>query len=449
MDKKHEYFQYLARKRRSKDYINKCEDMLNSLEKKLGGELPTAQAIGEVIKERWCGYVNRDKNTFQIFCDFADFYELIYPSFSSAFREFVRETFEGEARKAMKSYKESMVFIPANTKINPVFLYGLKNDEFVSAFKALQEFLHRVYDAIEKGSPFDWGWQDWNAITVDGINHNRVIVLLNTMVECGHKDNGVLVVDKKRFSNHASCIPMAKTRQLLEELMKMGLSVKGLCDKESLVFSVSFPDNPNIVDVLYSYFKKESDEWAKIRAIKYFSYRFVEDPATQTHETFFLAKTDGEPEHLREIYYWNYDEAIKHEFLPTGSESIYCYSFKKGSKEWLLLGKGSSYHEDEFLHSVDYAIAAKFGFTKCYRTHPEEVAYLRKRFPETFERTWSGYHKTCRQCKPTYEKCKNRVTFPQDNPVFYCSTGCLYFHDPTFDEIKIMLELYKSEKNIK
>jgi hypothetical protein len=39
-----------------------------------------------------------------------------------------------------------------------------------------------VYDAIEHGSPFKWGWPDWKALIWCGIIHNRVIMVLNAWV---------------------------------------------------------------------------------------------------------------------------------------------------------------------------------------------------------------------------------------------------------------------------
>jgi len=449
-----EYLEYLAIKRRKKDYIYKCETMLNWLEKKLNGQPPTTEALRELVKRRWCGYVDRDKNTFQILSDYANFCEHSNPAFFDTFNNFIKETFEGEARKAMKAYKDTMVFIPANTKISPIYLNGLTNDEFVNAFKALQKFLYAVYDAIGHGSPFNWGWPDWNAITGYGIIHNRVIIALNAMVECGYAENGRLVVDKKRFDEHAKkhaddqivCKPPEKTEQLLKGLAQMGLHIEGLSDGKSPQFSVSFPSHPNVATVLCSYFGIRSN--GATQHIRYFSYRFVEDPATQTHETFFLAKTDGEPEHLREIYYWLYDQAIKHGFIPTGEEKIFCYLYKKGSKEWLLLGKGSSYHEEEFLHSINYSIAAKFGFPKLYYTHPEKIDALKKRFPASFL-TWWGVCHQCKAKKGKLEECKHRVIFDNDNPSFRCIKGYHYFHDPSFDDVKTMLELYKLENNIK
>jgi hypothetical protein len=386
--------------------------------------------------------------------EYADFCEIFDPLFSSAFHSYIRETFEGETRKAMKAYKDSMVFIPVGTKINPVHLNGLSNEEFVSAFKALQDFLYAVYDEIECSSPFDWGFPSWNDLTWYGLIHNRVVMVLNALVECSHAENNVLVVDKQRFTAHAKqrideqvvCRPPKKTKLLLDGLNNMGMHIEGYDDADVPVFGVSFPGNPNVVAVLCSYFKERNPKITN--HIRYFSYRFVQEPATQNYETFFLAKTDGEPKHLREMYYWLYDEAMKYGFAPTGEEKIYCYLYKKGTKEWLLLGKGSSYHEEEFLHSVNHTISLKFAFPKIYHTHPEKIKWLKKRFPSSFATRWGGCYK-CKEKKGKLETCKHRVMINQDNPKTGCVKGYFYFHDPTFDDVKEILEMYKLENNIK
>ena len=166
----------------------------------------------------------------------------------------------------------------------------------------------------------------------------------------------------------------------------------------------------------------------------------------QNREPFFLAKTDGEPEQLREIYYWLYDEAEKHGFSPTGNENMGCYSFKKGSKEWLLLGNGSSYHEDEFLHSPNYALAAKVRYMRVFKSNPEKIENLRKRFPDLFGRPWTQ----CCRCKTKADECKTRIIFQKNgNDYHHCgSRSYLYFHDPELDDVKAILELYKLENNI-
>jgi len=341
----------------------------------------------------------------------------------------------------MRAYKSTIVPIPKNTIIDPSFLNGLSNEEFIEAYKSLQKFIIDVYNDIEYGSPFDWGWSDWKAIAAEGINQNRVMMVLDALVNSSHLDGNVLVVDKKRFGKCSICKPISKTKLMLEGFIKIGLDIKGLDNKKSMSFTVSCPDTPSLITVLFAYFIKPNKGHVRI-----FTYRFVENPDTQIRETFFLAKTDGEPEQLRKIYYWLYDEAVKHKFSPAGCEYMGCYSYKKGSKQWLLLGSNSSYHEDEFLHSPSYALAAKVRFLHVFQTHPERMANLMKRFPDSFGRPWTQ----CYNCKVRANDCNKRITFEKNGHDYHhCGHHhYLYFHNPNLDDVKEILELYKLENKI-
>jgi len=448
-----DYIQYLAARRKKQKYIDERIGFISSYYDELNDELPTAKSIDTFIRNRWSGYVSRDKNRFAMLNEYAIACEQFDPAFANAFHEYIHETFEGEARKTMRAYKTGMVFIPDETIINPVHLGNLSNAEFVSTFKALQEFLYAVYDEIECGSPFDWGFPTWSDLTWLGLVQNRVVILFNAMVACGHEKNGVLYVDKQRFADHAKqrineqllCHPIEKTALLINKLNIMGMQVNGYNEPEIPVFAVSFTDIPHAVTVLCEYFKDKNPNNAN--HVRYFSYRFVQDPATQSHETFFLAMTDGEPPHLREIYYWLYDEAVKCDFQPTGEDKMYCYLYKKGSKEWLLVGKGSSYHEEEFLHSTPYDLSVKVAFPKVYAAHPEQFEWLKIHIPESFATRWGGCYK-CKEKKGTLENCKNRVIIEPDKRM-WCIRGYFYYHNPTFEDIKKFVAMYKIEQKLK
>jgi hypothetical protein len=294
----------------------------------------------------------------------------------------------------------------------------------------------------------------------EGINHNRVMMVLEALAAgSGHVDGDMLVVDKKQFGGYDICKPLTKARLMLNKFMDMGFKIEELDNKKSPVFTVSYPDNPKIIAVLRSYFKHRRTDCCKcgencrgnscvnyfsIKQTRVFSYRFVEDPAMQNRETYFLAKTDGEPDERREIYYWLYDEAGRYGYLPAGFESLGGYAYKNGKKEWLHVGGGHSYHEPEFLHSPNYEIAIKVRFHKVFQTHPETIDYLKKRFPNIFIRDWG----ICSWCD--IDGCRNRFE-PEDGGISYNLCGKpldLYFHDPDFDDVKLICELYKSENNI-
>ena len=443
MNKQQQFFQYLASKGKKTAYIDSCEELLTDLQNKLVQKAPTSATIDEFVRSRWSGYVSKDRDTYRILNDYSGFCEVEWPIFSDAFRQHISDTFEGEARKAMRTYKNSLVYIPKNTKIDDCFLGNLTNEEFIETFRTLQNLLYDIYDEIEHGSPFSWGWPDWNGLTSEGLNQNRVMMFLAALADNGHMDGDILVVDKKCFNLHSICKPMVKSKLILRRFVEKGFHIKYLEDKESSVFTVSYPGTPNLMTVLFAYFKNHQNTQNHIRV---FSYRFVENPVEQSRGAFFMAKTDGEPEKLHKMYYWLYDEAVKHGYKPMDTENMGCFVYKKGSREWLLLGSGSSYHEDEFLHSVKYALAVKVRFHRVFETHPDKINSLRKKFPDTFGRPWTQ----CFRCKTNHEDCKNRVLFEKDGHDYYhCGTKHhLYFHDPDLDDLKLILELFKLENNI-
>ena len=445
MENTQAFLHYLAAKGKNQSYLDMSRELTDSLRGALGKEPPSSEAIDRFVRKRWSGYVSRDKDTYQILNEYADFCETETPLFANAFREHVRATFEGEARKAVRAYKKAIVPIPQDTTIDPSLLGGLTNDEFVKAFRSLQKLICAIYDDIECGSPFDWGWPDWRAMTADGLEQNRVMLVLAALADSGFREGDTLVVDQKRFSRHPVCKPIAKTKRMLEKFVTQGFRIENLNHKSAASFVGSYPGAPHLIFVFCAYFKNRSNAGHKNHT-RVFSYRFVESPAVQDHETFFLAKTDGEPEPLREIYYWLYSEAVKHGFSPQGHENMGCYVYQNDKKEWLLLGGGSSYHEDEFLHSPNYKLAAKVRFHHVFETHPEGIHYLRKRFPDSFGRPWTQ----CFRCKAGYDNCKNRVTFKKNGHDYHhCGTKHhLYFHDPALDDLKVILELYKSENKI-
>ena len=433
MNNKQEFLQHLAKKKKKADYIKKCNELLDNLNVALKGETPTVEAVGEFAKGMWSGYVDKVKTNYQILNDYADFCEESTPDFTNAFYEHISEAFEGSARKAVGKYENAIFPIPQDTIIAPFFLEGLTNREFIDGFRALQEFISTVYKDIKCGSPFAWGWPSWKALTVNGINHNRIIKVLEALAGSGNLDNDLLTVDKKHFAEYDVCKPMVKLKLTLDKFADYGLRIEEFDNKKSPVFTISYPDTPNMITVMCSYFKKRQGfcrhcgddcngedtncpQYYYNKHIDIFSHRFVENPTMQTRDTYFLAYTDGANEQLREIYYWLYDEAAKYGFLPMGYEQNGGLLYKKGSKQWLLMGGNSSYHEVSFLFDSEYTATVKTRFKKIFDKHPEKANEITRKYPHAQSR---------------YDK------------------EWFYFHDPSLNDIKTILELFKLENNIK
>jgi len=152
---------YLNEKKRAQKIITEHMQLFDIF----GDTKPTTEEIGSFVKQgTWHGSVEltagwRFLDEFAAFCetkkagDQAD-YEL--PIFAAAIRTLIHEHFEGDAWRAVTKYKQEIVFIPEGTLIDRQYLNGLDNDEFVAAFKALQELIYGIYEGIEQGSPLAW-----------------------------------------------------------------------------------------------------------------------------------------------------------------------------------------------------------------------------------------------------------------------------------------------------
>ena len=154
------FLQHLDEKGKKQAYVNALEWRLPHINDALQIQPTSPKVINNLVRSIWSGYVSRDKAVYRFLNDYANF----CPKFAEAFNQHVRETFEGEARKAMNELKNAIVYIPKDTKINPCFLGLLTKDEFIEAFQALQELMYSIYDDGDHGSPFDWGWPDWKAL---------------------------------------------------------------------------------------------------------------------------------------------------------------------------------------------------------------------------------------------------------------------------------------------
>ena len=315
----------------------------------LGDTKPTTEELGSFVwgkQGTWHGSGEltarwRFLDEFAAFCEAqepggqAD-YEL--PIFAAAIRTLIHDHFEGDAWRAVTKYKQEIVFIPEGTKIDPQYLNGLGNDEFVTAFKTLQELIYGIYEGIEQGSPFEWGWPDYRGLTVYGINHDRVMRVFEPL-SYGELVSDMLVVDKKDYFAYDANKPQDRAIMLLKGFAQHGFHIAGLEDKKSSVFTVSCPDSPNVMQVVQSYFRRRlnlenchncADDCMEQehcystnyhRHTKLISHRFVEVSEkvdvyvpwsmAEAAKAEFLARTDCLPVNLRQTHYDIYQDACK------------------------------------------------------------------------------------------------------------------------------------------
>ena len=144
---------------------------------------------------------------------------------------------------------------------------------------------------------------------------------------------------------------------------------------------------------------------------------------------------DYASEALHHIQLWLHAEAAKYGYTIDPDEPMEkgCMLYKKGSKRWLLVGQRS-----------DGSVFAKAIFRKAH-THAM-MAALYDRFPDTFMSNCS----LCGGSKAPDEKCTMRIEFTVHGKARRC---CAYlsfvFNNPTQDDVKNILELFKLENKIK
>ena len=405
------------------------------------------------LTARW-----RFLDEFAAFCEAQDTagktdYEL--PIFAAAIRTLVHDHFEGDAWRAVTKFKQEIVFIPEGTQINAQYLNGLSNDEFVTAFRALQELIYGIYEGIEQGSPFEWGWPDWRGLTVYGINQGRVMRVFESLVG-GEIAGDTLVVDKKSFFAYDFNKPQDRAIMLLKGFAQHGFYIEGLDDKKSATFTVSCPDSPNVVQVVQSYFRwRANPEGCRkcsegcteqahcysanyYRHMKLISHRFVEVGAgmsiqspfstVEAGKAEFLARTDFLPDSLRQTHYAIYNDACK--------VGIWAEPFYDMFGDAIVYAKGAWKKHTRLIFLDSNAIIVRL--ERVFKKHPDKIAAVEARFPGIF--TQKRQH--CADCNPT---CKHR----QVDASSWCSYTEFWFNNLTHDDAIFVWELFKLENNIK
>ena len=456
------FAKFMNAKKKSQSYIDKIIGLFNTFESMLENRQVTAAIIKDFLNYIECNGIKGDgtgrgSGAVKAGYQFLDEYTAYCGEeslFAEVYYQHILNAFELPIKTAVDYLKKAIVFIPEDTIIDPYYLDGLTNEEFVTAFKSLQEFLYTVYAEIGRTSPFLWGWSSSAKDTsCYGINPNRVMDTLRALAECGDVNRDVLTVCKKTFSG---------TKAMLDGFTDMGLFVEGFGTKDSDTFTVSYPDTPNLITVLKAYFKVRRRECCKchtsdvypcmdncdVRNIRHhfnfgiFSYRFVEQHNVHDTEVFVLAFTDSAPDELRKILRYLHEQAAIHEFAIAPWTTCHngCIRYWRGMKTWLTVGSGT-YWGDAFysMQSGEWSIKPlpdkPVLFQRIFTKHPEKAAELVRRFPKAFENSKIN----CKNCVDG--KCKHQIQK-------WCAKS-IRFDNPSLDDAKFILELYKLENNIK
>jgi len=343
---------------------------------------------------------------------------------------YYKKQFEETAIEHVTQYKSRFLPVPDYFKVNPLMLNGLTNEQFVAAFKSLHRLMTDIYDNIIK-SPFEWGYPDF--LTTEGY-YNRVNDILLSLFSYGTYKDGCVMVDAEKFLAEKRVKQHKKIKMMVDGLNRMGFNIAG-CDKKSALFHVSYPAQPHIIIAFCAYvpaaFDMSLPAWSsKNRLGEGFSYRFIEDPAVQEFEADYHAYMDYFSDKYAEIQRWLRTEAARYGFYLNGV-STKGVSYKKGSKEFLLVGEKEG------------KIWTKTSFIKAFEAAPEKIRELCNLFPHVFRLEDTG------KCCHT-NKCMFRMKFSLDGVSYLrCGLGNFVFDNLNLDDVKAILEMYKVEKKIK
>ena len=431
---KQQFLQYLTDKKKKQAYIDECAGYAEHLAAAFDTQGITPAAIPDFNERSRTWSRVAVKTAYQFLEDYAKFAEKEQPLVADAIRTGCRRIFEQTAKEEVNKRKQNILPIPTDAKIDPKHLGELTNEQFVTAFGELQRLVIACYEDIEK-DPFAWGYPDF--YTTGGY-YNRINNILFAFVFCGEYDNGVLTVDAAKFFARADVKRHKNIEMMLSGFEKMGFIIEPF-DKKSKEFTVSFPNNPHVITVLNAYtseIAENIEDWRIEKPRNGFSYRYVECPTVQTYELEFLAEFDYMSPSLQEIQLWLHAEAEKYGFKIDPNEAMEkgMMLYKKGSKRWLLVGQPQFY----LMHTKEIFCKTIFRSVNTHETMPE----LYRRFPDTFQ-------SNCRGCQGT-NPCTMRIEFEVDGkPRRCCAYNSFLFKNPTLDDVKLILELFKLENKIK
>ena len=347
-------------------------------------------------------------------------------------------------QKAAQWKRDSFVFIPENTTIKKECLVGIDNETFVRCFRNLQEMGRNVYDDMITNFA-DYGIK---AETGKDGHYNLVSCFGDVLYQIallGKLDNGSLTVNIENFKAGSK---KHKFNMIINKLRDNGFDITNHNGKTFVkgaeTFDVSYPDMPEILNVLKGYAllvaKYMDDITPSMRLYKTdaynflnFQYRFVEDETTREFpEPTFMIMTDRLSDDCKKAMYWWYKEAVKHGYeLESGFSDVI---FKKGSKNFLSINADGG------------KINSRIILRKVINKHMDMLYALPEYLQESFKKS------TCSLCagnKATNEKCTMVIRFEWNGKKMI---GCAYhsfkFNDIKFEDLPLILDLYKTEFNL-
>ncbi|MCL2604156.1 MAG: hypothetical protein FWD90_06730 [Defluviitaleaceae bacterium] len=348
-------------------------------------------------------------------------------------------------KKAMEK-RGKIVFIPENTTIKKECLVGVDNEAFVKCFRHMQEMVYHVYDDMIthfseygiKGETNKDG--HFNLVSCFGDVLYQIALL-------GELSNGMLVVNINRFKEKTK---KHKYNLIINRLRDNGFDVTNHNGKVFIkgedYFTLSYPDMPEVVNVLKSYALLMKGYLNDIKPsylfymtdiynFANFQYRFVEDETTRKYsEPVFMTVIDLYSENGKKSLCRLYDEAGKFGYtLDAGLSTV--LDFKKDSKTFLSL------NEDE-----NKKINTRIILRKVTDKHMKMLYAL----PDYLQKFFTV--STCSYCdgrKSTDGKCNMRIDYNwHGQPMRGCAYHSFKFNDIKYEDLPLILDLFKMEFNI-
>ena len=467
---KQKYSEYLVKKKSSDKLIEErlgLLDRFNAIIEQNGitniEDIGDAEVVEFVRPWNVSGRRNFLHNIAKFLNDYAAFIKKENPtqkSLADFIESYFKKGFEAAAKSAAARRCAAILPAPAEYKVNPQYLGDMDNDQFVDAFKELQQFVIRCYDDIEH-TPFAWGYPEYE--TTDGY-YNRVMDILFAIGLYGTIEEGSIIVDGAKFFSSTLIKRHKKVELMISGFEQMGLCFEGF-GKKAQIFRVFYPDNPHVTAVLCAYVSNINTtmaEWAWGMPMNSLSYRYMEDPATQQYHLVFHAEMDYASDELREIQAWLYAEAEKYGYRIDPKEPMGkgCILYKKGSKHFLLVKQGERQPGAGHFDRHETKIGTKVSFIHAFEYAPDKMRAFVNRFPHVFRLDDPG--KCCNDNHPeknphqfadisekSGKRCPFVMKFTFDGVTYKrCGLNNFFFEDITFDDVKAILEMFKIENKI-
>ena len=344
-------------------------------------------------------------------------------------------------QKHADEHKNKILTVPVTTKISDEYLLGLDNASFIKSFSTLQDIAASIYDDMIN-SPEGYGLK---MIPVTEGSVNLVSCFGNILYAfgiLGTLSEKKLIIDvdlyKKMVQKHNS-------NKVQLKLQDFGFVIDGFngktFDRGLMDFSVSYPDDPDVIITLKALSfaaqpfieNATTDKYYIDDVFNLFSFRPLEDRATQIHETMFLMMTD------------HYSDKIK----------VTLYAFHKKMK---MLGfkypglYGSISYEKNGIRNISFGYGATKDIISA-RIIFKDIEQLKSVIQPSNMKINSPFRQsTCKFCakRETPDKpCPKRVTHEFDGKTYHnCKMLSFVFNDIQLADIDDLIKLIKIEYRV-